>query len=250
MEVKMTNRIAMTLALFILLASAGLIVYTTAKPNLASAQGNANMANNSISVSGTGKVRAKPNLATASIGVETIYPTLAEAVNQNNTKMATVTAKAKSLGIADKDIQTIAYNVYPLTQQKDNVAPTITGYRVNNQVNVTIRKIEDLGKILDAVVAAGANNVYGISFAVDDPAAFQQQARAAAVKDAQDKAGQLAKAAGVTLGKPMSISEGVASPVPVFRSAPAPAGMGGAEVSIETGELEIAVTVQIQFATQ
>ncbi len=137
-----------------------------------------------------------------------------------------------------------------MTQQKDNVAPTITGYRVNNQVSVTIRKIEDLGKILDAVVAAGANNVYGINFGVDDPAAFQQQARAAAVKDAQDKAGQLAKAAGVTLGKPMSISEGVASPVPVFRSAPAPAGMGGAEVSIETGELEIAVTVQIQFATQ
>jgi len=100
-----------------------------------------------------------------------------------------------------------------------------------------------------AMVAAGANNIYGIWFGVDDPTPYQQQARAAAIKDAQDKAAQLAKAANVALGKVISISEGSAAPGPVLRAA-APMAVGAAEVPVETGELEIDVSVDVRFAVQ
>ena len=204
-----------------------------------------------ISVSGTGKVQVKPNLATTSIGVETVATTLAEATSQSNTKSQAIIDKIKALGVADKDIQTSAYNISPVTNQpRQGESPKITGYRVNNQLSVTIRKIDEVGKILDAVVAAGANNIYGISFGVDNPATYQQQARAAAVKDAQDKAGQLAKAAGITLGKVISINEGGTTPIPYLRSGVAPAALAADSVPIATGEMEVSITVEMRFAVQ
>ncbi|HET7376778.1 MAG TPA: SIMPL domain-containing protein [Anaerolineae bacterium] len=215
--------------------------------NAPSAQ--ATVDNSGINVSGTGRVMIKPNMATVNVGVETVSTTLAEATSQSNTKTAAIIDKIKSLGVAEKDIQTSAYNISPVTNQpKQGESPKITGYRVNNQLNVTIRKIDDVGKILDAVVAAGANNVYGISFGVDDPTPYQQQARAAAVKEAQDKAGQLAKAAGITLGKVIAINEGVSTPGPVFRGA-APSALA-ADVPVATGELEINISVDMRFAIQ
>ena len=99
------------------------------------------------------------------------------------------------------------------------------------------------------MVAAGANNIYGISFGVDDPTPYQQQARTAAIKDAQDKAAQLAKAANVALGNVISISEGSAAPGPVLRAA-APMAVSAAEVPVETGELGINVSVDVRFAVQ
>ncbi len=202
-----------------------------------------------VSVSGTGKVSVKPNIATSSIGIEVTATTLADATSQANTKMAAVIAQVKSLGVADKDIQTVNYNVQPITEQPrpNGGTPRITGYNVNNQVSVTVRKIDDLGKILDAAVAAGANNIYGVSFSIDDPTPYQQQARAAAVKDAMDKASQLAKAGGVTLGKIIWISEGSIAPSPVFRAAAAPS-FANAAVPVETGQLEIDVSVDMRFA--
>ena len=115
---------------------------------------------------------------------------------------------------------------------------------------MTIRKIDDLGKILDAAVTAGANNIYGVSFSVDDPSPYQQQARAAAVKDAQDKAGQLAKAGGLSLGKIVWISEGTVSPQPLFRAAAAPVGLGAGSVPVETGQMDITVSVDVRFSVQ
>jgi hypothetical protein len=254
----MFTRIVLALAALALLATAGLIVYVASPRSvpaieastaaLPSAQ--ATTDTSGISVSGTGRVRIKPNIATLSIGVETRATTLAEATSQANTRMTAVTEKIKSLGVADKDIQTTAFNITPLTEQKQGSAPVITGYRVNNQLSVTVRKIDDVGKILDAVVAAGANNVYGITFGVDDPAPYQQQARAAAIKDAQDKAGQLAKAAGVTLGKVISINEGGVSPSPILRAASAPVAMTMATTPVETGEMELTVTVEMRFGVQ
>jgi len=194
---------------------------------------------------------SKPNTATASIGVEITAGTLADAIAQSNTRINALIEKLKALGIVEKDIQTTNYSITPITQQpKAGGTPTITGYRVSNQVSVTVRKIDDTGRVLDAVVAAGANNIYGISFGVDDPTPYQQQARAAAIKDAQDKAAQLAKAANVTLGKVVSISEGSTTPRPVFRAAAAPMAVGASEVPVETGELEINVSVDVRFAVQ
>lgn len=258
----MFNRIAAALAVIILLIAAALLAYTALSPRLAApaeASGNALLpaqqttvdSNTGITVSGVGKVRVKPNIATASIGVEITAPTLADATSQANIKATALIDKLKSLGVAEKDIQTVNYNVTPLTQQpKDGSTPKVTGYRVNNQFSVTIRNLGDAGKILDAVVTAGANNIYGITFGVDDPSTYQQQARAAAIKDAQDKANQLAKAANITLGKVIAINEGTVSQ-PVFRGALDMAMPAAApEVPVQTGELEIDVNVSMRFAVQ
>jgi hypothetical protein len=160
-----------------------------------------------------------------------------------------VIAKLKSLGIADNDIQTVSYNVNPITQQPNqNATPAITGYHVGNQLQVTIRKIDDLGKILDAAVAAGANNIYGVSFGVANPRPYQEQARTAAVQDAQTKAGQLAKAASLQLGMVLSLSEVAVTPRAVPRAAIEAFGLGGGAVPVQTGELEIVVDVTARFA--
>ncbi|MDE3087986.1 MAG: SIMPL domain-containing protein [Chloroflexota bacterium] len=256
----MTTKISLAVAAVVFVIAAALFTYQTVSPSLAptrvlasgSLQAATQPTNTGISVSGTGKVRVKPNVASASIGIEVTATALADATSQANTKMAAVIDKIKSMGVADKDIQTSNFSISPLTDQPKpgGGSPKITSYRVNNQVNVTVRKIDDLGKILDAAVAAGANNIFGISFSVDDPTPYQKQARAAAVKDAMDKASQLANAAGITLGKVIVINEGGVSPQPVFRAAAAPLALGGGEVPVETGELEIDVSVEMQFAIQ
>ena len=258
----MFNRIMLAIAAILLVAAIAVLGYIAVTPHLAPTSASANVVsgisaqqtttdNTGIFVSGTGKVNLKPNIATASIGVDITAGTLADATAQSNTRMNTLVEKLKGLGIADKDIQTTNYSITPITSQpRAGGTPTITGYRVSNQVSITVRKIDDTGKVLDAVVAAGANNIYGISFGVDDPTPYQQQARAAAIKDAQDKAAQLAKAAGVTLGKVVSISEGSTAPRPVFRAAAAPMAVGASEVPVETGELQIDVSVDVRFTVQ
>lgn len=256
----MFNRIALGLAGLIGLMVAGVIAYSALTPHLTPAveasglalpNSQASADTSGITVSGSGVVRVKPNIATTSIGVDTTAATLADATSQSNTKMTAIISQIKSQGVLDKDIQTTSYNVSPITNQpKQGESPKITGYRVTNQVNVTIRKIDDVGKILDAAVAAGANNVYGISFSVDDPTTYQQQARAAAVKDALDKAGQLAKAAGVTLGKVISINESGLTPRPVFRAAAPVAGLADSSVPVETGEMQITISVDMRFGVQ
>ncbi len=225
-------------------------VVQASAPDLTAALQTGVDANAGIVVSGQGTASAKPDVALASIGVEITGANLAEAASQNTAKMNAVIEKLKSLGVADKDIQTVNYSVTPIQNQArsdSNTPPAITGYRVSNQVRVTIRKIDDVGKILDQAVAAGANRVYGVSFSVDDPSTFQQQARAAAIKDAQDKAAQLAKNAGLQLGPVLSISEGPTGPRPLLAAADA-YGVGAAAVPVQTGEMQIMVSVQMRFA--
>lgn len=256
----MVNRITLAIVAVLLVIAIAILGYLAVTPRLVPTPASAGVVTSSVQqatadtsgifVSGTGKVRLKPNIATASIGVDITAGNLAEATNQANAKMNAIIEKLKGLGIAEKDIQTTSYSIQPITQQpRPGVTPAITGYRVNNQLSITIRKIDDTGKVLDAVVAAGANNIYGISFGVDDPKPYQEQARVAAIKAAQDKATQLAKAANVTLGKVVSISEGSVMPQQVFRAVPM-AVSAEASVPVETGELEINVSVEMRFAIQ
>jgi uncharacterized protein YggE len=260
-ETGMPNRVGLIVTAIALMAATALIVYLAIVPALSpnpvlaggvSPQTTTSSADTGIAVSGMGKVSVKPDVAMSSIGIQVTGSSLSDATGQANTKMAAVISQIKSMGVADKDIQTTNYNVQPITDQSKSGGGTgkITGYQINNQVNVTVRKIDDLGKILDAAVAAGANTIYGVSFSVDDPTPYQQQARAAGVKDAMDKAGQLAKAGGLTLGKIVWISEGTVSPQPIFRAAAAPLGLGGGQVPVETGEMNVTVSVDVRFALQ
>lgn len=257
----MVNRVSLTLSTLMLLVALVLIGYVAANPRIDPSPAHASGptlsvqpqttsdTNTGIVVSGEGTVRVKPDMATANIGVDITAPSLTEATNQANTKMAAIIAKLKSLGVADNDLQTVNYSVNPITNQpKESSTPTITGYHVANQLRVTVRKIDDLGKILDAAVASGANNIYGVSFSVADPKTFQEQARAAAIKDAQDKASQLATDSGVQLGKIIYLNEGVSSPAPI--RAAAPYALSAASVPVQSGEMVVTVDVTARYAIQ
>lgn len=205
----------------------------------------------SITVVGEGKVSAKPDVAQAQIGVEIFAPTVREATRENNERMGAVMAKLKGLGIAEKDIQTSSYSIYserryPEAQLLEGEPEEEITYRVSNMVQVTIRQLDRVGEIIDEVVVAGANNVYGISFAIDDPSEFWSEARALAIADAKTKAEELAQLAGVKLGPVTVISEVIGAPgirgYGVERVAAAP--------PISPGELELTLQVQVTYAIQ
>lgn len=201
----------------------------------------------SITVVGEGKASAQPDVVRAQVGVEVIAPTIQEAMKQSNTRMTAVLAKLQELGVAEKDIQTSSYNINPERSYEQGTGE-VTGYRISNMVQVTIRQLEQVGAILDQVVAAGVNSVYGVSFTLDDPSPLEVEARAKAMADAEAKAQDLAKLGGVSLGKVIAISEVVGgAPVPVARVA---MEMGGGGGPIAPGELEITVQIQVTYEIQ
>lgn len=200
-----------------------------------------------IVVSGTGRVNTAPDQATISIGVQITAPTLAEATQQASAAMTKVVDAIKAAGVDPKDIQTSTYSVNPITNYKEGAPPEITGYQVMNVVNVTVKKIDSVGQVLDAGMKAGANYLGGVTFGVADTKAFETDARTAAVKDAQHKAETLAQAAGVKLGRVLAITEGATytpSPMPQARMMAADAMAPG---PVESGSLEISVNVEMRF---
>ena len=236
-----------------------------------------------ISVSGEGKVEVTPDIATLNLGVTAEAPTVAEAQAQVSTAMDQVMSALTSNGIAQKDIKTQNYTIQqvttpvppPVTVTPYNsssgtsssgssagpIAPPITtllpitttpsqviSYQVRNTITVTIRTIDNTGSIIDAVVSAGGNliSIDSVSLSVDQPDQYYTQARQLAMTDATNKASQLAKLAGVILGKAISISESSSTPVypPIFRSA----GVAAPSTSISPGEIDITIDVQAVYS--
>lgn len=204
--------------------------------------------NSTISVNGTGRASATPDIARMTIGVESVGPNVSKAVSDVNTKQAAIIAKLKALGVADKDIQTTNFNV-SIERKPPTPGGTTEGpltYHAMNTAMVTIRKIDQVAAIVDAAVQAGANNIYGVNFSVADPSPMMSEARNKAVADAKSKAEALAKGAGVKLGRIVSISETPCGfPQPVFADSRA---LGAAP--IEAGELQVTAQVQVVFAIE
>ena len=199
-----------------------------------------------ITVVGEGKAAGQPDIAHVTVGVETQGASLQTAVDENKAKMNGLLASLKRQGLAEKDIRTSNFSVY--TERM--TAPDGSGagqliYHVANQVEVTVRDVNQLGDILDKTVAAGANNIYGVTFNVEDTAKLEADARAKAVADAQARAADLAQLNGVQLGEVLSVSEVVGGAVPLYRAAE---GMGGGGTSVQPGELEVSVSLQITYA--
>ncbi len=224
------------------------VIGLATRPELANAQGQTEQpTRRTITVSGTGRVSATPDEATINIGVQITAPTLDAATKQASETMTKVLAAIKAQGISDKEIQTSSYNVNPLTTYKENEPPVVTGYQVMNIVTVQVKKMDNVGKVLDAGMGAGANYLGGVFFGVADPTKYQDEARTAAVKNATQIADALAKAAGVKVGKIISINEGaLVSPLPI------PAGRVFAQDSasagpVEGGSLEISTNVVMTF---
>jgi uncharacterized protein YggE len=201
-----------------------------------------------IVVSGQGEATGTPTQAQLSAGVTTIAVTADAALADNARKMTAVFAVLKRLGVPDKAIQTSNFSVAPqYPPYNQNGGPQrIVGYQVSNQVDVTLEDIGKLGPALDALVAAGANQINSISFSIRDTDSLLAAARTAAVGDAVRRAQTYAKAAGVTLGPVVSIQEsgGNESPRPMLR---AMAGVAAPVTPMAAGEQSLSANVSVIF---
>ena len=202
-----------------------------------------------ISVTGNGIAYGKPDIAIAQIGVQTRDENPGRAVSENTEKMNAVIAALKELGVEEKDIQTSNFSVYAQQNYDTNGVPTDYTYVADNTVSVTIRNLSKVGDALGRAVAAGANSIYGVSFTVSDQSALEAEARDKAMADAKARAEQLAAAAGVTLEKPMNISEYSYGPAPVAADvrAFAEASGGAGPVPVSTGQIQVNLQVSVTY---
>lgn len=206
-----------------------------------------------VSVTGTSRVNTTPDRFSFNVSVQTISPTVEEAVNENNSKVAAVIAALKNAGAKSEEIQTSNFSIYPqqdYSQQQQGKLPRLLGYQVSNSITVTKKEIASAGKLLQAAIGAGVNQSSGLSFSVSDPARGRDEGLRAAFADARAKATLLAQAAGRTLGPAMAITEGGAStpqPRPMM-GARVMAAQVTSEVPVESGSEELAFTVSVVFA--
>ena len=201
-----------------------------------------------LSVSATADATRVPDVATISTGVVTQAADANAAMRANAVQMDKVMAAIRAAGIAERDIQTSGINLNPQYKYVENQPPSIVGYQASNNVNVKVRDLSRLGKVLDAFVANGANQVNGPSFEVDKPDEAYDEARLAALKKAQARADTYASALGLKVRRIISISEGGASlprPMPMMR-AMAMDSMAK-ETSVSPGEASLSVSIDVVF---
>lgn len=201
-----------------------------------------------VLATGEGTVKVRPDLAVVSIGVTAQALTATDAQAQVAERVARILERAKQLGIASKDIAHRGYRVEPQYAYSPGAAPRLTGFQATQQLSLDVRQVDEVGKILDALVQDGATNA-SVRFTLQDPKTAQADARRLAVEDARAKAEAMARAAGVRLGKAVSVSE-VAQPGPLFyeRGAFAAPAAPKAATEIPVSDLDIVVRVQVQFA--
>jgi uncharacterized protein len=170
-----------------------------------------------VTVTADGKVTAKPDIAYIDLSVETAGKTVGEVTNEGNKKMAVVIEAMKKLGVEEKDIKTTSYNLWPRYNdtykpyvqdgQNQVKTPEIVGYTLDQTVEVKIRDLTKVDKVIDGGIASGANQVGSLIFDIDETSNLKKQAREMAFGKAKDKALEMANAAGVKLGRVVTFSE-------------------------------------------
>lgn len=200
-----------------------------------------------ISVSGEANLSVAPDLAQIDAGVASDAKTAKEASDANNAAMGKVLLALKGAGIPEKDYQTSRLSLQPqYAPNRTTGASPVVGFRASNRVTVKIRDVTKVAGVIDTLVGAGANDIGNISFEVTQASKLLDDAREQALADARRKAEVYAKAAGVTLGAPLSITEG-GGPVPLFKGRMAVAPMAAAPVPIATGQETLSVTVNVSW---
>jgi uncharacterized protein len=209
------------------------------------------LASGGVTVQGIGRVTLTPNLASLDLGVQAQGATAAAAQSGASAVMSRILTAVKRLGVADRDLATRWLSLQPRYAYSSGGTelPRITGYQATQSLAVTVRDLSRVGAIIDAGVAAGANQVGGISFSLADPAGASAQARAAAMADARARAQTLATAAGASLGQVLSISETDApTPPPIQYSGALAAPAAGLATPVQPGTTEIEVDVTVSYA--
>jgi uncharacterized protein len=197
-----------------------------------------------VITSGDATVSKRPDIAFLSVGVQSQQPTAAAAQSDLASKAAKLISRAKSLGVADKDISTSGYSVNPNYVQPE---ATINGYVASESLQVSWHNVDTVGKALDALVQQGGATQVGVGFGLADPKAAQAEARTLAIADARSRAEAMASAAGVKLGPVVLVSDLVTyGSQPVFRGGAAAAAPSATQLPV--GQLDIQVTVEVDFA--
>jgi uncharacterized protein YggE len=203
-------------------------------------------------VTGNGRSSVTPDRFSFTLGVQTSGPSVDDAVNENNRRVASVLAALKKAGAAEKDIQTANFSIWPQQDYREGQLPRVLGYQVSNSITVRSSKVGDAGRLLGIAVSSGVNTASGINFEVSDPARGRDQGLRSAFDDARSKATLLAQAAGRTLGRAVVIREGVeaAPPQPYPMRAMAMEQKAVSDVPVEPGVQETAYTITVMFALQ
>jgi uncharacterized protein YggE len=201
----------------------------------------------SISVTGEAQISVAPDIAFVDAGVATDAKTAREASDANNAAMTKVFAALKAANIDARDIQTSRLSLQPQYAPNRTGPSPIVGYRASNRVTVRIHDVSKVAGVIDTLVGAGANDIGNVNFEVSQASKLLDDAREKAVADARRKAEIYAKAAGVSLGAPLSISEG-GGPQPVFRAKIALPMAAAAPTPIAQGEETLSVSVSVTWA--
>ncbi len=224
---------------------------------------------NTVSFSGEGKVLAKPDIALVNLTILTEAKTSKAAQDDNSKKSKTVIDFLKKQGIDEKDIKTVGYNIYPKYSYPKPIPlgtsqsfrpeyldyydgnPKITGYQVNENIEVKIRDLGKVSTILDGVVTAGVNQVNNLQFDIDDKEKLKKEAREKALANAKNKADELEDQVDIKLGKIINYTEGFNGfPTPIYYTAEKlddRGGFGGGEPEISAGQNEIVVNVTLTY---
>jgi uncharacterized protein YggE len=228
-----------TRVFLVLLASAGLLAGCVTPKGT----------DRAITVPGEGSVQVAPDVVTVNLGVQTRNADVQRAVAENNRIAAAIMEAARAVGVADSDMQTAYFTVYPQPEYDQFGALTeeVT-YFVDNNLSVRLRDVSRLSDLLQGAVDAGATNIYGVAFAIADTSAAEEQARAEAMDDAQARAEQIAADGGLTLGEPIVISTGVIVPPPVFYGEGAYGMGGGGGPPVSAGTNTVTANVSVSYA--
>ena len=224
-------------------------------PAVASAQAEIPMppiAGTRLDVTASGEVTRVPDVAVISAGVVTRQQTASSAIQENSTRMERVLAALKKAGVAERDIQTSSLSLSPEYRYQENQPPQLVGYTASNQVSIRFRDIRNSGKILDALVAEGANQINGPSLTIDKPEAALDEARQQAIANGRARAELYARALGKRVARVVSVSEGggnypVPPPMPVMMEARM---AGQADTKVVPGEQKLQVSVSMVFDLQ
>jgi uncharacterized protein YggE len=231
-----------------------LLVGVAAVPSAALAQDGTirPIAGTRLDISATGTVSRVPDLAIISAGVVTRATTASGAIADNAARMERVRAALRRAGIADRDVQTSSINLNPDYRYENNQPPVLTGYQASNNVSIKFRDIRNSGRILDALVAEGANQINGPTLTIDKPEAAYVEARAAAVKAGRARAELYARALGMRVVRLLSVSEsgGYSRPPMPMMERGAVAMSADAKTSLDPGSQDLQVSLAMSFELQ
>jgi uncharacterized protein YggE len=203
-----------------------------------------------ISVTGYGEAFGAPDVAYLQLGVSASSEEIGEVVTSVNQTLDAISVAMLQVGVAQEDLQTANFSLWADERYDDNGSTGERYYRADNTLRVIIRDVNNIETVIEAGLAAGATNIYGLTFGIDDATELEQAARLNAIADAQDRAAKLAAALGLGVGAPISVSEtdggGVyaVSEVAMYSGS----GLGGGGAVVEEGQLSVSVQVSITFA--